>query len=493
MINLSTSGTRMPVQAPEERTKNFNEVAEGFTEEMAVREALRCLQCREHPCMTEGCPVSNHIPDFIRKITEGEYEEAYQILMETTVLPAVCGRVCPKYLQCEGNCVRGEKGRPVAIGALERFVADLHRRRVLAGEIGETVAPQTAGNGQKKEEAATGKPAEAVATEKSAKAAVGKKVAVIGSGPAGLACAKDLAAAGYAVTVFDREEVPGGVLSYGIPAFRLPDEVLAFEVDSLAAAGVTFEAGKELGKNISIDSLMKDMGYSAVFLGNGAGAPMGLGIPGTELSGVVSAADFLSRLNEAGADPDALKKVLPDPGTIAIIGGGNVAMDACRSAVRIPGAEKVEVIYRRSVKEMPADPAELAEAMEEGVEFIYLTAPLEVLGEGGKVTGLRCQRMELSEPDASGRRKPVPVEGSEYVLPVSAVIEAIGSRSENAGVDGVDVSADRGLVIADPETLATSRPGVYAGGDTVTGPKTVIAAMGAGRRAARAIDRYLKQ
>jgi len=469
MINLSNNGTRMPVQAPEERTKNFNEVAEGFTEEMAVREALRCLQCREHPCMTEGCPVSNHIPDFIRKITEGEYEEAYQILMETTVLPAVCGRVCPKYLQCEGNCVRGEKGRPVAIGALERFVADLHRRRVLAGEIGETPA------------------------EKTEEASAKKKVAVIGSGPAGLACAKDLASAGYAVTVFDREEVPGGVLSYGIPAFRLPDEVLAFEVDSLAAAGVTFEAGKELGKNISIDSLMGDMGYSAVFLGNGAGAPMGLGIPGTELSGVVSAADFLSRLNAAGADEEALKQVLPDPGTIAIIGGGNVAMDACRSAVRIPGAEKVQVVYRRSVKEMPADPAELAEAMEEGVEFIYLTAPLEVLGEGGKVTGLKCQRMELSEPDASGRRRPVPVEGSEYVLPVSAVIEAIGSRSENAGVDGVDVSSDRGLVIVDPETLATSRPGVYAGGDTVTGPKTVIAAMGAGRKAARAIDRYLKQ
>ena len=467
MINLSNVGTRMPMQAPDERTKNFNEVAEGFTEEMAVREALRCLQCREHPCMTEGCPVSNHIPDFIRKITEGEYEEAYQILTETTVLPAVCGRVCPKYLQCEGNCVRGEKGRPVAIGSLERFVADLHRKRVQAGEL------------------------EDKASE--AQAAAGKKVAVIGSGPAGLACAKDLAAAGYEVTIFDREQTPGGVLAYGIPSFRLPDEVLKFEIDGLSAAGVKFEAGKELGKDISIDALLNDMGFSAVFLGNGAGLPMGLGVPGTELTGVISAADFLEKLNAAGDDEEALKKVLPGTGTIAIIGGGNVAMDACRAAVRCPGAEKVCVVYRRSVKEMPADPAELEEAMEEGIEFIYLTAPVEVMGEDGKVTGLKCIRMELSEPDASGRRKPVPVEGSEYVIPAAVVIGAIGTRSENEGLYGVDISADRGLVIVDQDTLSTNRPGVFAGGDTVTGPKTVIAAMGAGRKAAGEIDKYLKK
>ena len=459
----------MPTQEPEERTKNFNEVAEGFTEEMAVREALRCLQCREHPCMTEGCPVSNHIPDFIKKITEGEYEEAYQILTETTVLPAVCGRVCPKYLQCEGNCVRGEKGRPVAIGSLERFVADLHRKRVQAGEIEETAA-----------KAADPEKAEA------------KKVAVIGSGPAGLACAKDLAGAGYDVTVFDRAETPGGVLSYGIPVFRLPDEVLSFEVDNLTAAGVHFEMNKEMGKDISIDSLMGEMGFSAVFIGNGTGRPMGLGIPGTELTGVISAADFLDRLNAAGTDAEALSAVLPAAGTVAIIGGGNVAMDACRSAVRCPGVNKVCVVYRRSVKEMPADPAELKEAMEEGVEFIYLTAPLEVLGEGGKVTGLKCQKMELSEPDASGRRRPVPVEGSEFTIPVSVVIEAIGSQSDNDGLDGVELSEGKGLVVADPETLATSRPGVFAGGDTVTGPKTVIAAMGAGRKAAREIDRMLR-
>ena len=456
----------MPMQAPEERTKNLNEVAEGFTEEMAVREALRCLQCREHPCMTEGCPVSNHIPDFIRKITEGEYEEAYQILMETTVLPAVCGRVCPKYLQCEGNCVRGEKGRPVAIGVLERFVADLHRRRVLAGELQEPVSME--------------------------KDPTGKKVAVIGSGPAGLACAKDLASAGYQVTIFDRAEVPGGVLAYGIPSFRLPDEVLSFEIEGLAAAGVQFEAGKELGKDITLDSLLGELGFSAVFLGNGTGSPMGLGIPGTELSGVISAADFLDRLNTAGGDEKKLAEVLPGAKTIAIIGGGNVAMDACRSAVRIPGVEKVSVIYRRSVLEMPADPAELAEATEEGVEFVYLTAPLTVQGEGGRVTGLLCQKMELSEPDASGRRKPVPVEGSDHVIPVDVVIEAIGSRSENHILDGVDVN-ERGLVVVDPETLATGREGVFAGGDTVTGPKTVIAAMGAGRKAARAIDHYLKK
>ena len=467
MINLSRTGTRMPVQAPEERVNNFNEVAEGFTEEMAVREALRCLQCREHPCMTEGCPVSNHIPDFIRKITEGEYEEAYQILLETTVLPAVCGRVCPKYLQCEGYCVRGEKGRPVAIGSLERFVADLHRKRVLAGEIEEPAA--------EKEEQKQG-----------------KKVAVIGSGPAGLACAKDLAGAGYDVTIFDREDVAGGVLAYGIPSFRLPDEVLQFEVDGLSGAGVHFEKGKELGKDFSIDALMNEMGFSAVFIGNGTGSPMGLGIPGTELTGVISAADFLDRLNTAGADEEKLSKVLPGKGTVAIIGGGNVAMDACRSAVRCPGAEKVCVVYRRSVKEMPADPAELAEAVEEGVEFIYLTAPLEVLGEDGHVTGLKCQKMELSEPDASGRRRPVPIDGSEYTLQAGVVIEAIGSRSENDGVDGVELSQDKGLIVVDPDTLATSRPGVYAGGDTVTGPKTVIAAMGAGRKAAKEIDRYLK-
>ena len=469
MINLSRTGTRMPVQDPAERTNNFQEVAEGYTEEMAVREALRCLQCREHPCMTEGCPVSNHIPDFIKKITEGEFEEAYQILLETTVLPAVCGRVCPKYLQCEGNCVRGEKGRPVAIGSLERFVADLHRRRVKAGEIVEaSPANETAG--------AAGK---------------GKKVAVIGSGPAGLACAKDLSSAGYEVTVFDREKLPGGVLSYGIPSFRLPDEVLRFEIEGLTAAGVHFETGKELGKDISIDALMGAMGFSAVFLGNGAGSPMGLGIPGTELTGVVSAADFLDRLNAAGSEEER-KTVLPASGTVAIIGGGNVAMDACRSAVRCPGVEKVCVVYRRSEKEMPADPAEVAEAMEEGVEFIYLTAPLEVLGENGSVVGLKCQRMELSDPDASGRRKPVPVAGSEYTLPVNVVIEAIGSRSENEGVDGVDIS-ERGLIIADPETLSTSRAGVFAGGDTVTGPRTVIAAMGAGRKAAKEIDSYLKK
>ncbi len=463
------------MQAPEERTGNFNEVAEGYTEEMAVREALRCLQCREHPCMTEGCPVSNHIPDFIKQITEGDFEEAYQILLSTTVLPAVCGRVCPKYLQCEGNCVRGEKGRPVAIGSLERFVADLHRKRVKAGEIEEKSGAEAA--------------------DRDASAAGAGKVAVIGSGPAGLACAKDLAAAGHEVTIFDRQQVPGGVLAYGIPSFRLPDEVLAFEIDGLSAAGVHFEFGKELGKDISIDALLGEMGFSAVFLGNGTGRPMGLGIPGTELSGVISAADFLDRLNAAGEDTEKLGKVLPDAKTVAIIGGGNVAMDACRSAVRCPGVDKVQVIYRRSVKEMPADPAELAEAMEENVEFIYLTAPLEVLGEDGRVTGLKCQKMELSEPDASGRRRPVPIEGSEYTLPADAVIEAIGCQSENGdmdGLDGIELSEGKNLFLVDQETLSTSRPGVYAGGDTVTGPKTVIAAMGAGRKAAREIDRFLR-
>ena len=450
MINLSRARTKMPEQDPKIRTGNFDEVATGYTEEMAIREALRCLKCREHPCMTKGCPIHNNIPAFIEKITEGDFEAAYQILAETTSLPAVCGRVCPQYLQCEGYCVRGEKGRPVGIGALERFVADWHRKHASEG------AEEPA---EKKDIA----------------------VAVVGSGPAGIACAGMLARKGYEVSLFDKEELPGGVLSYGIPSFRLPGEILAEELAQLKEKGVHFETGKALGKDFTIDSLM-EQGFKAVFIGNGAGKSLRLGVPGQELEGVLSAATFLYGVN--------CKNEFPEAKHIAVIGGGNVAMDACRAAARVPGVEKVTVVYRRSEAEMPADPAELAEARAEGIEFLFLTGPLEVEGQDGKAAGLKCQKMVLTEPDASGRRKPVPVPDSEFVLAADCIIEAIGTQSENECVDGVELAA-KGLILADAETGATNRPGVYAGGDTVTGPKTVIAAMGAGRRAAEAIDAFL--
>ncbi|MCR5149540.1 MAG: NAD(P)-dependent oxidoreductase [Eubacterium sp.] len=452
MINMSKVKTRMPEQDPQVRVGNFDEVATGYTEEMAVKEALRCLKCREHPCMTKGCPISNRIPDFIEKITECEFEEAYQILNETTSLPAVCGRVCPQYLQCEGKCVRGEKGRPVAIGALERFVADWHRHH------------------------ADGVSAEAADSN-------GVKAAVIGSGPAGLACAGELAKKGYTVTVFDKNVLPGGVLSYGIPNFRLPGEILQNELDSLKALGVIFENGKELGKDFTIESL-KSEGFKSVFIGNGAGNSIRLEIPGQEFSGVLAASAFLFDVNLSNKYPSAEK--------IAVIGGGNVAMDACRAAVRVPGAKKVYVVYRRSAAEMPADPAEVHEAEAEGVEFIYLTGTVEVIGAEGKVTGLKCQKMALTEPDASGRRKPVPVPDSEFVLDVDCIIEAIGSGSDNECADGVDTS-EKGYIIVDPDTFATSCEGVFAGGDTVTGPKTVIAAMGAGRKAAASMIEYMEK
>lgn len=508
MINLNKARTKMPEQDPAIRTGNFDEVATGYTQEMAVREALRCLKCREHPCQTRGCPVHNHIPEFIEKITEGDFEGAYRILTETTSLPAVCGRVCPQYLQCEGNCVRGEKGRAVAIGALERFVADWHRYHADAESA--VFEGDRDGRRNPAEDAAEGSAStsgveaatESAATD-NATAAGRKKVAVIGSGPAGLGCADVLANSGCDVTVYDKAEVPGGVLAYGIPRFRLPAEVLENALSNLAAAGVRFEMGKELGKDFTLDDLEKQ-GFNAVFLGNGACESMRLGVPGQELQGVIPAADFLYNVN--------CKNEYPDAERIAIIGGGNVAMDACRAAVRCPSAKKVTVVYRRSVAEMPADPAELAEAEAEGVEFLYLTGPVEVLtdgqagragetagqtdnasgragesaGQSGKVAGLKCRKMALTEPDASGRRRPVPVPDSEFVLDVDCIIEAIGSRSDNTCADGVTVT-DRGLILVDEETYATSRPGVYAGGDTVTGPKTVIAAMAAGRRAAAAI------
>ena len=454
MINLSKVGTAMPEQDPKVRVNNNDEVAMGYTEEMAIREALRCLKCREHPCMTSGCPIHNNIPAFIEKITEGAFEEAYQILTETTALPAVCGRVCPQYLQCEGKCVRGDKGRPVAIGALERFVADWHRHNVV-----EEAAP--ASEAEKKQ----------------------KSVAVIGSGPAGIACAGKLVDKGYAVTIFEKEKKAGGVLSYGIPEFRLPREIVDTELEKLQKTGVVIDTEKELGRDFTVDSIMEE-GFDAVFIGNGAGKSIRLGIPGQELRGVLPASGFLYDAN--------IKKEYPKAEKIAVIGGGNVAMDACRAAARVPGVQKVYVVYRRSMAEMPSDPKELREAVAEGVEFIYLTGPVEVVGDGVKVTGLKCQKMELTEPDTSGRRKPVPVPDSEFVLDVDCIIEAIGSASDNDGFSDLE-KGSRGFITADSDTLATSRPGVYAGGDTVTGPKTVIAAMGAGIKAAESIADYLEK
>ena len=453
MINMTRTKTVMPEQDPQVRNKNFDEVTTGYTEEMAIHEAMRCLKCRKKPCMMVGCPVHNHIPDFIAKVTEGEFEEAYQILKETTTLPAVCGRVCPQYLQCEGACVRGKKGKPVSIGALERFVADWHRRHK------DKDAPRDIKLN-------------------------GYKVAVVGSGPAGITCAGDLADLGYEVTIFEKENILGGVLAYGIPEFRLPKEILELEIYSLNSKGVHIETGKALGRDLTLDDLLEKQGFNAVFIGNGAGKPSKLGIPGSDSEGVISAADFLSKINIEGVLSEAKK--------IAVIGGGNVAMDACRAAMRCPKAEKVYIVYRRSLNEMPADPSEIHEAMDEGIEFMYLTGPLEVIAKEGKVSGLKCQKMFLSDPDESGRRSPVPVKDSEFTLDVDCIIEAIGNGSDNECADGVKISDGKGYITVDDDTFATSRKGVYAGGDTVTGPKTVISAMGAGKKAAIAISEYLK-
>ena len=453
MINISKKQTSMKMQDAAVRNSNFDEVALGFSEEQAIREAMRCLRCRKHPCMTEGCPVHNNIPEFIAKITECDFEGAYRVLTETSSMPAICSRVCPRYLQCEGKCVRGRNGgQPVAIGALERFVADLHRMN----------------NTDKSETCA---------------AVSSKKVAVIGSGPSGLACSEALADQGFSVTIFEKKNIPGGVLTYGIPEFRLPKEIVEKKIDDLNSKGIEIETGKELGKDFTLDELTEKHGFSAVFVGNGAGKPVSLGIPGQETEGVMTATSFLEKAN--------IEKTLPSAKKIIIVGGGNVAMDVCRCAVRIRGAEKVTVVYRRSPEEMPADPGELKEAIEEGVEVMYLTGPVEAMSSDGKVSGLKCIHMELSVPDASGRRKPVPVNGSEFVLEADLIIEAIGSSSDNECLSGIDLS-DNKYIVADPETGATSVNGIFAGGDTMTGPRTVISAMDAGRKAAMAIGEYLR-
>lgn len=452
----------MPEQKPEVRRRNFMEVAEGYTEEMAVNEAMRCLKCREKPCMS-GCPVMVKIPDFIAKIAEGEFEEAYGIISQTSSLPAICGRVCPQENQCEGKCVRGVKGEPVAIGRLERFAADWH-----AANYGDEEIKPAEGNGH--------------------------KVAIIGAGPAGLACAGDLINKGYDVTVFESLHKTGGVLVYGIPEFRLPKSIVAAEVSKLEEKGVKFVTDAIVGRAVTVDELMKEEGFESVFIGTGAGLPAFMNIPGEDLLGVCSANEYLTRIN-------LMKAYLPEYDTpiqhaknIAVVGGGNVAMDAARCAMRM-GAENVYIIYRRSASEIPARAEEIHHAVEEGIDFRYLTNPVAVKGtDDGHVCGIECVKMELGEPDASGRRKPVPVEGSNFVIDVDCVIMAIGTRLNTLILDTTDnLKANSKGGIGTGDEAETNRPGIFAGGDAVTGAATVIKAMGAGKVAAAGIDRYISE
>ena len=460
MINLVRERNPMPEQAPDIRNKNFLEVAKGYTEEMAINEAMRCLKCRKKPCMS-GCPVMVKIPDFIAKVAEGEFEEAYQIISQTSSLPAICGRVCPQENQCEGKCVHGKKGEPVAIGRLERFVADWH-----AANYGDEEIKPTEVNGH--------------------------KVAVIGAGPAGLACAGDLINKGYDVTVFESLHKTGGVLVYGIPQFRLPKEIVAAEVAKLEAKGVKFVTNAIIGRAITVDELMEEEGFESVFIGTGAGLPAFMKIPGENLLGVCSANEYLTRIN-------LMKAYLPEYDTpiqyaknIAVMGGGNVAMDAARCAKRM-GAENVYIIYRRSADEIPARAEEIHHAVEEGIDFRYLTNPVAVKGtKDGHVCGIECVKMELGEPDASGRRRPVEVKDSNFVLDVDCVIMAIGTKLNTLILDTTkNLQANSKGGIGTDAEAATNRPGVFAGGDAVTGAATVIKAMGAGKVAAAGIDDYL--
>ena len=460
MPNMSLKKNSMPSQSPEERSKNYKEVALGYTREQAVDEAQRCLHCKNRPCVS-GCPVRIHIPDFIAKVAEGEFEEAYQIISQSSSLPAVCGRVCPQESQCEMRCVRGIKGEPVAIGRLERFVADWHNAHSEAAPA----MPEPNGH----------------------------KVAVIGSGPSGLTCAGDLARKGYKVTVFEALHTAGGVLVYGIPEFRLPKSIVQKEIDSLRALGVDVETNVVIGKTLTIDELMNEYGYEAVFIGSGAGLPKFMGIPGENLKGVYSANEFLTRINLMKAYKPVCDTPIQHGKHVAVVGGGNVAMDAARCARRL-GAE-VTVIYRRTEAELPARREEVEHAMEEGIEFKFLTNPVEVLaGEQGWMCGVRCQQMELGEPDASGRRRPVAVEGSEFDLDVDCMIMALGTSPNpliKSTTQGLETQKWGGIV-ADEATGLTSREGIYAGGDAVTGAATVILAMGAGKNAAAAIDEYIQ-
>ena len=454
---------KVPVreQAPKVRATNFEEVCLGYNKEEAMEEANRCLGCKKAKCM-EGCPVSINIPGFVHEVKEGNFEKAYQIIGESSALPAVCGRVCPQETQCEGKCIRGLKGEAVSIGKLERFVADW------AKENGIKPVPAAQKNGH--------------------------KVAVIGSGPSGLTCAGDLAKMGYDVTIFEALHKAGGVLVYGIPEFRLPkDKVVAAEVENVKSLGVKIETNVIIGKSVTIDELLKDEGFEAVFIGSGAGLPMFMGIPGEQANGVFSANEYLTRNNLMKAFREDYDTPIAHGKKVAVVGGGNVAMDAARTALRL-GAE-VHIIYRRSEAELPARKEEVHHAKEEGVQFDLLCNPVEILTDDKDwVTGIKCIRMELGEPDASGRRRPVEIPGSEFTIDVDTVIMSLGT-SPNPLISSTTIGLDvnkRKCIIADEEFGKTSKEGVYAGGDAVTGAATVILALGAGKAGARGIDEYIK-
>ena len=467
--NMNPHRNPMPTQEPALRAHNFGEVALGYTEEMALDEAARCLNCKNMPCV-EGCPVKVHIPAFIERIREGDFEGAYRVITESSSLPAVCGRVCPQENQCEAKCVRGIKGESVGIGRLERFVADWHNTFCTE----EPVRP----------------------------APNGHRVAVVGSGPSGLTCAGDLAKRGYAVTVYEALHTAGGVLVYGIPEFRLPKAIVAKEVDTLKKLGVTIETNVVIGKTLTVDELF-EMGFEAVFIGSGAGLPNFMGIPGESLKGVYSANEFLTRSNLMKAYRENPTTPIMRGNKVAVVGGGNVAMDAARTALRL-GAEEVSIVYRRSMEELPARREEVEHAEEEGIRFQLLSSPIEILGylneadprdpKNGFVTGIRCIRMKLGEPDVRGRRRPVEIPGSEFILNVDTVIMSIGTSPNpliKSTTDGLTVNAKGGIIV--DEDGLTNRKAVYAGGDAVTGAATVISAMGAGKTAAKAIDEYLSK
>ena len=467
--NMSLTRNAMPVQDAHVRAHNFDEVALGYTEEQAIDEANRCLGCKNMPCV-DGCPVKIHIPEFISKIKEGDFEGAYQIITKSSSLPAVCGRVCPQETQCESKCVRGIKGESVGIGRLERFVADWHN--TFCQE--EPVKPTSNGH----------------------------RVAIVGSGPSGLTCAGDLAKRGYEVTVYEALHTAGGVLVYGIPEFRLPKKIVAKEVDTLKKLGVHIETNVVIGKTLTIDELF-EMGYEAVFVGSGAGLPNFMGIPGESLKGVYSANEFLTRSNLMKSYLQSPETPIMKGGKVAVVGGGNVAMDAARTALRL-GADKVYIVYRRSMEELPARKEEVEHAEEEGIEFRLLCNPTEILGynnpddardpKNGFVTGMKCVRMELGEPDERGRRRPVVIPDSEFTIDVDTVIMSIGTSPNpliKSTTEGLEVNRWGGIVVN--EDGLTSRNAVYAGGDAVTGAATVISAMGAGKIAAKAIDEALSK
>ncbi|MBQ8797656.1 MAG: NADPH-dependent glutamate synthase [Oscillospiraceae bacterium] len=460
MANMTLVKTPMPEQDPQVRARNFKEVALGYTAEMAIEEANRCLGCKNPKCV-EGCPVNVRIPEFIKKVQEGDFKAAYEIITSTNALPALSGRVCPQESQCECKCVRGIKGEPVAIGRLERFCADWYRENINA------MPEKTPSNG--------------------------KKVAVVGSGPAGMTAASDLAKKGYEVTMFEALHTAGGVLVYGIPEFRLPKAIVANEVKKLEAQGVEVMTNMVIGRVLTIDELF-EMGYKAVFVGSGAGLPMFMNIPGESLVGVMSANEYLTRTNLMKAYDESYDTPIIKSKAVAVVGGGNVAMDAARCAMRL-GAEHVYVVYRRGEAEMPARAEEKHHAKEEGIEFKTLCNPIEILGdENGRVKAMKCIRMELGEPDASGRRRPIEVEGSEFELEVDTVIMSLGTSPNpllRTTTPGLETNRKGCLIVGEDEM--TTRDGVFAGGDAVTGAATVILAMGAGKKGAAAIDKYLSK